>query len=107
MRRQFSAFASFHVEFSSLECLQACSVSIAQDDCARGDRDIRILCNALEERPHAYRCSPMSTLLCMRSNNKLERIRMDKVQRTRLTLASLALRRLRPEVRQLTAQLGR
>ncbi len=41
------------------------------------------------------------------SNNKLERIRMDKVQRTRLTLASLALRRLRPEGLQLTAQLGR
>jgi hypothetical protein len=40
-------------------------------------------------------------------NNKLERIRMDKVQRTRLTLASLALRRLRPEGRRLTAQLGR
>jgi hypothetical protein len=40
-------------------------------------------------------------------NNKLERIRMDKVQRTRLTLASLALRRLRPEGHQLTAQLGR
>lgn len=41
------------------------------------------------------------------SNNKLERIRMDKVQRTRLTLASLAQRRLRPEGWQLTAQLGR
>lgn len=41
------------------------------------------------------------------SNNKLERIRMDKVQRTRLSLASLVMRRLRPEGWQLTAQLGR
>jgi len=40
-------------------------------------------------------------------NNKLERIRMDKVQRTRLLLASLAMRRLRPEGWLLTAQLGR
>ena len=46
-------------------------------------------------------------MLTMAPNNKLERIRMDKVQRTRLTLASLALRRLRPEGWQLTAQLGR
>ena len=43
----------------------------------------------------------------MTSNNKRERIRMDTVQRTRPSLASLVMRRLRPEGRQLTGQLGR
>jgi hypothetical protein len=41
------------------------------------------------------------------SNNKLERTRMDKVERTRWLLALLAPARLRPEAPQLAAQLGR
>ena len=43
----------------------------------------------------------------MTSNNKLERIRMDKVQRLLPSLALLVMVRWRPEGRQLTAQLGR
>jgi hypothetical protein len=41
------------------------------------------------------------------SNNKLERTRMDKVQRLLPTLAALAPVRWRPESRRLAAQLGR
>ena len=41
------------------------------------------------------------------SNNKLERTRMDKVQRLLPTLAALAPVRWRPESRQLAAQLER
>jgi hypothetical protein len=41
------------------------------------------------------------------SNNKLERTRMDKVERLLPTLAALAPVRWRPERRRLAAQLGR
>jgi hypothetical protein len=41
------------------------------------------------------------------SNNKLERTRMDKVERRLPTLATLAPVRWRPERLQLAAQLGR
>jgi hypothetical protein len=49
----------------------------------------------------------MSAQVFERSNNKLERTRMDKVQRLRWLLASLVTVRWRPESRQLAAQLGR
>ncbi len=67
MRGQVGAFASLHVEVDALQRLQARAMRVAQNDCTRGKRDIRVLGNALEARPRAetagrvsVKCAPHS-----------------------------------------------